>query len=176
MSTLVESLDRYLENKDSTIARDLKLNLKRILGEGRLTPEEGALALFGLSVSVENRILGAYAKQALEQLGVSSQQIQEAAECSALMLMLNTYYRFRHFVQKEEYSQAGLRMTALAKPLLGKDRFEMLAFALSILNGCETCVRSHEQVLCSSGISSEKIHDLARLASVVRALSQLEKI
>jgi len=90
------------------------------------------------------------------------------------MAMLNTYYRFRHFVHKDDdYRVAGLRMTALAKPQLGKERFEMLALAVSVLNGCESCVRSHEQVLRDAGVGADKIHDLARLASVVKALTTL---
>ncbi|MGH9857599.1 MAG: carboxymuconolactone decarboxylase family protein, partial [Acidobacteriota bacterium] len=54
-------------------------------------------------------------------------------------------------------------MAALARPVLGKERFEMLAFALSVLNGCESCIRSHEQVLRNAGLA-DKLHDLARLA------------
>jgi len=73
----------------------------------------------------------------------------------------------------EDYRIAGLRMTSLARPSLGKERFEMLAFAVSVLNGCESCIRSHEEVLRNAGLSADKIHDLARLASVVKALRTL---
>src|SRR5262249_16681690 len=97
-----------------------------------------------------------------------------AAQSAALMAMLNTYYRFRHFVgSPEEYRAAGLRMTALARPVLGRERFEMLAFAVSVVNGCESCVRSHEKVLRDSGVSAEKVHDLARLAAVLKAAQTL---
>jgi alkyl hydroperoxide reductase subunit D len=64
-------------------------------------------------------------------------------------------------------------MTALARPVLGKERFEMLAFTVSVLNGCETCTRAHEKTLKDAGVSSEKIHDLARIASIVKGLSYL---
>jgi alkyl hydroperoxide reductase subunit D len=64
-------------------------------------------------------------------------------------------------------------MTALARPLLGKERFEMLAFTVSVLNGCETCTRAHEKTLRDADVGVEKIHDLARLASIVRALKTL---
>jgi lipoyl-dependent peroxiredoxin subunit D len=106
---------------------------------------------------------------------LSSEQIREAAESSAIMAMLNTYYRFKHMVAKEEdYRVAGLRMTSLARPVLGKEKFEMLAFAISVLNGCESCIRSHEEVLRKAGISIDKVHDLARLAAVVKALKTLK--
>lgn len=167
-------LDQYLDSKTTTIARDLKLNLKRLLHESTLSPEEAPLVLLAVSTSVGNDALAALAREQLVGLGFTPEQIQEAAESAALMAMLNTYYRFRHFVQKDEdYRSAGLRMTALAKPQLGKERFEMLALAVSVLNGCESCVRSHEQVLRDAGVSADKIHDLARLASVVKAITVL---
>jgi len=72
-------------------------------------------------------------------------------------------------------STAGLRMTALARPALGKVNFEMLAFTVSVVNGCETCVISHEAVLREAGLGAEKIHDLARMASVVKALKTLSE-
>ena len=65
-------------------------------------------------------------------------------------------------------------MTSLARPALGKERFEMLAFAVSVLNGCESCVRAHEKVLRDAGLTADKVHDLARLASVVKGLKALE--
>ena len=62
------------------------------------------------------------------------------------------------------------------KPVLGKEKFEMLAFAVSVVNGCESCVVSHENVLRAAELSAEKIHDLARMASVVRALKTLSEV
>mgnify|MGYP000051721960 CR=1 FL=1 len=93
-----------------------------------------------------------------------------------MMGLLNTYYKFKGFLSEEtkgDYSRAGLRMNALSKPLLGKERFEMLAFAVSVYNGCPTCFVSHEKVLREAGWSADKIHDLARMASTVKGLSSL---
>ena len=97
------------------------------------------------------------------------------------MGMLNTYYKFRSFTTKsapeiaaEHYAQAGLRMTALARPQIGKVPFELLALAVSVVNGCETCVASHEKVLRESGVEPAKIHDAARLAAAVKGLSKIE--
>jgi alkyl hydroperoxide reductase subunit D len=88
--------------------------------------------------------------------------------------MLNVYYRFRHFLgSPDEYRIAALRMTALARPAIGKEKFEMLAFAVSVLNGCESCTKAHEKALRDAGIGTDKIHDLARLAAVVYGLSKL---
>jgi alkyl hydroperoxide reductase subunit D len=64
-------------------------------------------------------------------------------------------------------------MNVLAKPALGKEHFEMLSFAVSVINGCESCVRSHEKALRDTGTPPEKVHDLARLASVIKGLKTL---
>jgi lipoyl-dependent peroxiredoxin subunit D len=104
----------------------------------------------------------------------------EAEESAALVGMLNSYYKFRGFVTKSEpevadenYHHAGLRMTALARPAMGKENFELLALVVSVVNGCETCVTSHEKVLRESGVSPDKIHDAVRLASTIKGLSKL---
>src|SRR5262249_27717496 len=151
--------DPVLDATQSTIAKDLRLNLKRILHESSLTAEEGHLALMALATAVEYGALKEFAVTMFEKLGFAEEQIREAAESSAIMAMLNTYYRFRYMVNKDQdYATAGLRMTSLARPALGKEKFEMLAFALSVLNGCQSCVRSHEEVLRNAGLTTDKIH------------------
>ncbi|MCI0416821.1 alkyl hydroperoxide reductase [bacterium] len=136
------SFDPVVEALQTPIAKDLRLNLRRILDEGALSREEAYLAVMALAHSVEYGTLKDFALEQLEEIGTPADQIQEAVESAAMMAMLNTYYRFRHMVGKEdEYRVAGLRMTALARPVMGKERFEMLAFALSVINGCESCIR-----------------------------------
>jgi alkyl hydroperoxide reductase subunit D len=170
------ALEAALPRQSSAIARDLRLNLKRVLEDGALAREEALLALLALATSVADERLGAYARGQLEAAGVGAEQIQEAAESAAIMGMLNVYYRFRHMLGNEdEYRAAGLRMTGLARPALGKVRFEMLAFAVSVLNGCASCIRSHEQALRQAQVSVDKVHDLARLAAVVKGLNTLSR-
>jgi len=170
------SFDPAVEQRGTTIAKDLRLNLKRFLHEGALAPEEAYLALLALANSAEYPALKDHARSRLEEIGIAPEKVREAAESSAIVGLLNTYYRFRKMVGKDEdYRAAGLRMTSLARPVLGKEGFEMLAFAISVLNGCESCVRSHEEVLRNAGVSTDKIHDLARLASTVRALKTLSQ-
>jgi alkyl hydroperoxide reductase subunit D len=163
-----------IDNPTSTIAKDLKLNLSKVLESGALNPEEAHLALLATATSVGQPALVSLAVDQLQKLGVAEDQVREAKESAAIMGMLNAYYRFRHFLgNPDEYRTAGLRMTSLARPVLGKERFEMLAFAVSVLNGCETCTKAHEKTLRDSGVPVEKIHDLARLAAVVKGLKSL---
>lgn len=172
--TVTDKVDHWLESRTTTIARDLKMNLKRALGDSSLSPEEGLLTLLAVSTAVGIRELAEYAAHALVESGLTSEQVQEASESAALMAMLNTYYKFRQMIgNDQDYARAGLRMTALAKPALGKERFEMLAFAVSVVNGCESCIRSHERALREAGKNAEQIHDMARLAATVKGISAL---
>ena len=166
-----------IETQSTAIGRDLKLNLTRIFEDGSLTPEEANLTLLAVSTAVESVDLAGQARAELARLGLSPEQIQEAAESAALMGMLNTYYRFRHMLENDaDYGPARLRMQCLVSPNLGKERFEILAFAVSILNGCESCIRSHESVLRKAGVDVAKLHDVARLAAVVKGLKVLSTI
>jgi len=170
-----EFIETMLESRGTGIARDLKLNLRRLIEESSLTPQESTLALLACATAVDHRSLVSHSRERLVALEFSTEQIQEGAEVAALMGMLNYYYRFKHMLDKdEEYKTAGLRMTSMARPALGKELFEMLAFAVSVINGCENCVKAHENVLRESGVSVDKVHDLARLAAVVNGLKVLE--
>ncbi|HEY8279655.1 MAG TPA: carboxymuconolactone decarboxylase family protein [Bdellovibrionota bacterium] len=170
-----------LAERATTIARDLNLNLQKLMNEGHLEQLEANLSLLAAARAVGYYELAQVAKARLASLGMSEPELREAEESAAIMGMLNTYYKFRSFIAKagdekaDEYRTTGLRMTSLAKPLLGKTLFEMLAFTVSVVNGCETCVISHERVLREAGMGAEKVHDLARIAAVVKALKVLSE-
>ena len=178
----MENLTSPLSTRDTTISRDLNLNFERLLGGEKLEAKEALFAALATARSVGYDDLANKAREKLGELGVPANEIREAEESAAIMGMLNTYYKFRSFISRageekmNDYAQAGLRMTALARPALGKIQFEMLAFAVSVVNGCETCVISHEAVLREAGVPPEKIHELVRVASVVKAMKTLSEV
>jgi hypothetical protein len=45
---------------------------------------------------------------------------------------------------KQDYERANLRMTIFSRPALGKEKLELIAFALSVLNGCSDCIESNK--------------------------------
>lgn len=177
-----EKLDQYFEssfpNHDTSVFRDLMMNLKKILEESPMTEGERFLGLMAVAASLENKELMNVAEEQLKALDFTSEQIKEAKESAAIMGMLNTYYKFKSFLDPahlDQYQRAGLRMQSLAKPQNGKQNFEMMALAVSVVNGCPTCVSSHEKALRALNVEVDKIHDLARLASVVKGLTALKK-
>ena len=57
----------------------------------------------------------------------------------------------------------------MAKPLGSKVDFELYCLAVSAINGCEMCIRSHEQVVIEGGLSEEQVHDAVRIAATIQA-------
>jgi len=47
--------------------------------------------------------------------------------------------------------------------------FELFALAVSAINGCEMCIRAHEQVVRDGGLSEDQVHDAARIAATIYA-------
>lgn len=157
-------------------ATDLKLNLQSVLADGTLS----ALRRFGVAISVAYassdtvlaRALESEAEKHLDAPTLSAVR-EDARTAAALMSMNNVFYRFRHLVGKPGYAQlpARLRMNRLAKPRTSKADLELFSLAVSAVNGCESCVQSHESVVVAHGLTEQGVHDAIRIAATVHAVS-----
>ena len=150
--------------------RDIRLNLQIVFQSTTLTPAQ----LWGTAVASafatrNPEIAAAVLADAAGQTEPSV--IEDAKAAAALMAMNNIYYRFRHLVGKEVYSQkpARLRMNWIGKPLGAKVDFELFCLAISAINGCEACIRSHEQVIVAGGLTEEHVHEAVRIAATLQA-------
>ena len=176
---LNQYFDQEFQGRDTGVFRDLMLNFRKVLEEGQLNEVDRWAALSAIGEALHDSSMVSLANEQLALLGEGPEAIKEIRESAAIMGMLNTYYKFKGYLSPEtaaEYARAGLRMNSLAKPVIGKTRFEMLAFAVSVVNGCPTCISSHETALRGHNVEAEKIHDLARLASISKGLSVLRNI
>jgi lipoyl-dependent peroxiredoxin subunit D len=167
LDTIRDSLPDY--------ARDLKLNLGSVLAP---TGAPGLTERQIWAVAVAAAIASRHVPLArdLEALGaahLSSEDLNAARAAAALMGMNNIYYRFLHLVEDAEYKQlpARLRMNVLANPGISKADFELLSLAVSAINGCGTCVASHERQLRQHGLSREAVQSAVRIAATVHAVA-----
>jgi len=164
-----------LEQGESRYLRDFKLNFTSTLTSQHLSKKE--CALLGLSVAANNNntpLINYYTRYAAEQ-EATAEEIAEAVACASLLASNNVLYRFRHFTQKEKYTQipARIRMQIMAKPVTGKEFFELISLAVSAVNGCELCVNAHEDSLIKLGATEERIFDAIRIASLVTATGKV---
>jgi alkyl hydroperoxide reductase subunit D len=144
-------------------ARDIKLNLQTVFQSTTLTPAQTWGAALASAIATRNGEL-ARAVFVEAQGKVDENVIEDAMAAAALMAMNNVYYRFRHLVGKESYAAkpARLRMNWIGKPMSNKADFELFCLAVSAINGCEACIRSHEEVVTAGGVSEDQVHDAVR--------------
>ena len=153
------------EVRDRIPVKDLALNLSSVLDGSSLTEEQKwGVALACAIASGNAQLRDAIAPNAKENVA------DDARAAAALMAMNNVYYRFRHFVGKPSYAQKGarLRMQRIAKPATDKASFELMCLAVSAINGCEVCVRSHEAAVLAGGLTEDAVHDAVRIAATIR--------
>lgn len=167
----MDTTKRLLEELPDA-ARDQRLNLASVLGDGALTMEQRLGVALACAFAARNAELRD-ALLADAGAGAGEAWIDDARAAASLMAMNNVYYRTRHMLGKSEYAAlpARLRMTRMANPRTSKRDFEMMCLAVSAVNGCETCVRSHEKSLVELGASEAMVHDAVRIAAVVQAVA-----
>jgi alkyl hydroperoxide reductase subunit D len=159
-----------LRNALPASAKDIKLNLQSVLQAESLSAAQRWGVAVASAIAARNpQLRAAVIEQA--QREVDASVLDDAAAAAALMAMNNVYYRFRHMVGKPSYAErpARLRMNRLVNPATNKLDFELFSLAVSAINGCETCVRAHEDVVTKGGLSEDQVNDAVRIASVIHA-------
>ena len=64
-------------------------------------------------------------------------------------------------------------MNIMMTPVLGKELFELISLAVSSVNGCEMCVKSHEASVLEAGGSEDRVWDAVRIASIVTSADRV---
>ena len=154
-------------------ARDLQLNLGTVLtpaGAPGLSERQIWAVALAAAASSRNPAFS-LRFQALAARHLDAAHVSAAHAAAAIMAMNNVYYRFRHMIGKPSYDAkpARLRMQRIAKPATNKPDFELFCLAVSAINGCEMCIRSHEDVVLKGAVSEEQVHDAVRIAATISA-------
>src|SRR5246127_2032516 len=158
-------------------ARDLQLNLGTVLtpaGAPGLTERQiWAVALASAAASRNASFSRDF--QALAARHLDAAHVSAAHAAAAIMAMNNVYYRFLHLVEDAEYAKlpARLRMNAIGNPGIPKADFELLALAVSAINGCGSCVASHARQLRQHGLEREAVQSAVRIAATVHAVARV---
>jgi len=166
------SLDTMVKGETKYV-RDLRINIKNALKADNLSEKEARLIALSIAVNEKNEyLIDAFTNLAKEK-GATDSEVAETHAAASMLAVNNVLYRFRHYIEEGTYDKipARIRMNIMMNPVVGKELFELLSLAVSAVNGCEACVRSHESTLRKSGITDKKIFDTVRLASIVRGLS-----
>ncbi len=163
-----------LANTDSRYLRDLKLNVSTVLKSKNLSKKEAYLLSLAVAVNEKSNVLIKAFESLSKQEEATDEEIAEIHACTSLMNTNNIFYRFRHYMPENEYygkTPAGFRMGIMMNPVLGKEFFELVSLAVSALNNCEMCIRSHETSVKQHGASEARIYDAIRLVSIIKSLN-----
>jgi lipoyl-dependent peroxiredoxin subunit D len=169
MSTVMSATES-LRARIPEYARDIKLNLQTVLQPGTLSAEQRWGVAVASAAAARNReLFDALIADAQAEVGAAV--IDDALAAASIMAMNNVYYRFRHLIDKESYEQkpARLRMQRIARPATNKTDFELFCIAVSAINACELCIRSHEAIVLEGGLTEDHVHEAVRIAAVVNA-------
>ena len=152
-------------------ARDLKLNLQALLASGGALTDSQRWGVAVASALASRNAQLSRAIQAEAARAVEPSVLDDARAAASVMAMNNIYYRFRHQVGDPAYSKMGarLRMNRLAQPATTRAELELFSLAVSAINGCESCVQSHERAVREGGLSEEHVHEAVRVAAVIHA-------
>ncbi|BCJ34708.1 alkyl hydroperoxide reductase AhpD [Actinocatenispora thailandica] len=162
LDTLKAALPEY--------AKDTKLNLGSVLGNGQLPEQQLWGTALACAIAAGNATVTAeLAAEATDRL--KPEVVRAAKAAASIMAMNNVYYRAKHLIGDPEYQSlpAGLRMTVIGRPGVDKVDFELWCLAVSAVNGCGTCLESHEKTLREAGVPRGTVHDALRIAAVVTA-------
>jgi lipoyl-dependent peroxiredoxin subunit D len=158
-------------------ARDLGLNLGSVLSSAG-APGLSGRQRWGVALATAIAARHAPLARAIEAAGAAhldAAHSSAARTAAAIMGMNNIYYRFLHLVEDQEGGYASLparlRMNALAAPGIDALDLELACLAVSAINGCGLCIRSHERKLRGQGVTREAIQSVVRIAAVIHAVA-----
>lgn len=163
-----------LFNNLGDTSKDIKINCKKLIFESNIADlsmhTQQALVL-AISYSLQNLEIIEAALDYTTELDETHKKA--AGICANIMSMNNVYYRSLHLLGNKELEQlpAGLRMQGLMQHQIDKGLFELMALAISAINGCGLCLTSHYAQLTKK-YSNEQIAYAIKLAAVLEALKQ----
>jgi alkyl hydroperoxide reductase subunit D len=158
---------------ESRFIKDIKINTGNVLNNNQHLSRKESL-LLALAVAVNEKFVPLQESLAglAKAEGATEAELAEIIACTSLMNTNNIFYRFRHFIQKDFYSNqpAGIKMSIMANPVLGKEFFELVSLMVSSINGCEMCVSSHERSVLQHGSSESRVLEAVKLGAVIKGL------
>lgn len=99
-------------------------------------------------------------------------ELATAKAAAAVMAMNNVHYRFLHLLGGDECWRrppARLRMNAIATHGAARVGFGLWCLVVSAINGCGSCIASHEKAVREAGLSAEQVQAAVRIAAAVNA-------
>ncbi len=164
-----------LKSQIGDYAKDIRLNLGSVLTTGYegLTDSQVAQIAIASAYTTQNEVVISEIVDEF-QSKISEAEFEAAKSSATIMAMNNVYYRTIHFTGDDEYMKlsAGLRMQVIASHGISGVDFELTSIAVSAINGCEFCVKSHVAKVTKEGLSKQGVQSTIKIAAVLKAVAQ----
>jgi len=154
-------------------ANDLNVNAQRVLGgESLNTCQTWGSALASAYFIRQPALIAAILADA-QAAGLSEGHLSDAKGAAAVMGMNTVYFRFRHIMHSDAYTQKAfnLRMTRMKQVATDQAHFELYSIGPAALAGCELCLKAHEAAVKKGGLNEDNVHDAVRIASVLSGIA-----
>jgi len=158
---------------ESRYIKDLKINVSNVLNNTQyLNKKEALLLAYAVAVNEKFDLLKETFYKQAQEAGATEAELAEIISCTSLMNANNIFYRFRHYVKKDFYTNtpAGIKMSIMMNPVLGKEFFELVSLVVSSINGCEMCITSHEHSILQHGGTESRILEGVKLGAIIKSL------
>jgi alkyl hydroperoxide reductase subunit D len=167
----MQSLESLRESLPEA-ARDLKIGLQSVLGAESLTPPQRWGVAVASAFAARNPALRDAILAEARAAGADEAVLDDARAAASLMGMNNVFYRTKHMLGEDYAAKpARLRMQRVAQPKGAKVDFELMSLAVSAINGCEVCVKSHEKAVVGGGLTQDAVLDALRIAAVLHGVA-----
>ncbi|MBT4922409.1 MAG: alkyl hydroperoxide reductase [Rickettsiales bacterium] len=157
-------------------ARDIQVNIRTVLNPDNAPLDQKLL--IGIALAAGYAARNSKVEEALLETAESlldAKTLGAIKSANAIMAMSNMYHRFTSLVSDAEYAKLpiGLRMNVVGDYGIEKREFELYSLAISVVNGCRVSIDTHERSLKKEGVRREQIQHVAKIASVIYALSRV---
>jgi lipoyl-dependent peroxiredoxin subunit D len=157
-------------------AKDIRLNVASVLkadsNSGLSLNQVMGIALASAYATRHAGVIAAVEGEGAATL--TAEEVNAAKAAATIMAMNNIYYRSTYMTEDAELGQmpAGLRMNVIGNPGIDKVTFELYALAVSAVNGCSACVKSHAGKVEQEGLPKAAVQHSFKIAAVLSAAAQ----
>ncbi|WP_158279720.1 carboxymuconolactone decarboxylase family protein [Coraliomargarita sinensis] len=154
-------------------AIDLNVNAQRVLGGESLNTIQTWGSALASAYFIRYPELTAAILADAKAAGLSAAHLSDAKGAAAVMGMNTVYFRFRHIMHTDAYTQKAfnLRMTRMKQVATDQTHFELYSIGPAALAGCELCLKAHEAAVKKGGLNEDNVHDAVRIASVLNGVA-----
>ncbi len=177
----VKAAPTVLTHIPAEVVRDAALNLARALDGDSVIMPRGDRLLIGLGVALAKngragQGLAGWLAEAAKVAGKTDEEIEAVGAVALACATYNGYYKFRSLISDSkpfESFQPGLRASPFVRSSLGKTLVELISLAVSVMNGCTSCVNGHVETVKGGHLPNPEaaIDEAVRISGVVAALA-----